>query len=76
MNSIGSYIRLARQLAEYYLTRAGRTTRYETGALSTEAVVLAAVLVAAAITVGVLFQDKVTQIVEAIPESGFGDDTP
>jgi hypothetical protein len=76
MTTIGSCIRFARHLAEYALTRAGRSTRTETGTLSTEAVVLAAVLVGAAITVGVLFQAKVTQIVQAIPESGFGGGPP
>jgi Flp pilus assembly pilin Flp len=73
MSIIGTYYQRARHIAEYYLTRLGRDARDETGALSTEAVVLAAVFVAAAVTAGVLFKDKVTAIVEGIPESGFGD---
>ena len=72
MTLLRSTINQAITLAEYYLARLGREARDETGAMSTEAVALAAGLVAAAIAVAVIFKDKAAAIAESIPETGFG----
>jgi Flp pilus assembly pilin Flp len=56
-------------VVEYYLTRIGRTVRDDSGAVSTEAAVLTALLVAVAVAVGGILLTKATSNAEAIPNN-------
>lgn len=66
---MSGYIDYARLYIEVGLTRLGVRVRDENGALSTEAAVLTAVLVALAVTAGVILVAKMRSNAEAIPDS-------
>lgn len=63
------YVDYARLLIETTLSRAGIKMRDERGAMSTEAAVLTAVLVALAVSAGLILMAKMRTNAEAIPDN-------
>jgi hypothetical protein len=66
---MSAYITYTRILVEAGLTRLGRVTRDETGAMSTEAAVVTGVLVAIAVAAGLILIAKMRSNAEAIPDN-------
>lgn len=63
------YVDYARLLIETTLARTGMAVRDEKGAMSTEAAVLTAVLVALAVAAGLILLAKMRSNAEAIPDN-------
>jgi Flp pilus assembly pilin Flp len=63
------YVDYTRALIEHSLSRLGLQTRDERGALSTEAAVITAVLVAIAVAAGVILIAKMRSAANAIPDA-------